>query len=182
MEVGCIGDAWGILGSFKVQPYNVSSDVLFSTHEWWVQAGERGRKLFKGTGLLRVHDVKRHGDVLLASAHDVPDRTTAEALKGVRVFVPRSVFPGLPENEYYWVDLIGLEVVNREGVHLGRVSNLLSPGPQEILVINSEQADKAGVIRPFKRLIPFVSMYIDSVDLAARRITVDWQLDYDQNS
>ena len=49
----------------------------------------------------------------------VPDRNAAEALRGARVFVPRSSFPSVGEDEYYWVDLIGLAVVNREGVALG---------------------------------------------------------------
>jgi 16S rRNA processing protein RimM len=102
------------------------------------------------------------------------DRTAAEALKGCRIFVPRSSFPTLGEEEYYWVDLLGLQVLNREGVALGQVHDLLSTGPQTVLVLHEPIADGP----PVERMIPFVAAYIDQVDVAAKRITVDWQPDY----
>ena len=179
VEVARIGEAWGIQGDFKIQPYSASPEALFSARQWWLQPSERGRKPFKGTGLMRVRNVKKHGDALVACAHDVPDRTAAEALKGMRVFVPRAAFPSLPENEYYWIDLIGLEVFNREGVSLGCVRDLLATGPHEVLVIGYEQVDERNVVQQCKRLIPFVAAYVDDVDLTARRITVDWSPDYD---
>ena len=101
------------------------------------------------------------------------DRTAAEALRGARVFVPRSSFPTASADEYYWVDLIGLAVINREGVALGLVKELLSTGPQTVLVMEYETEGKL-----LERMIPFVSAYIDTVDLPGRRITVDWQADY----
>ena len=82
-------------------------------------------------------------------------------------------FPTAGTDEFYWVDLIGLEVVNREGVALGQVRELLSTGPQTVLVMGYEQDGK-----PQERMIPFVAAFVDDVDLAARRITVDWQPDY----
>ena len=51
---------------------------------------------------------------MVASAQDVLDRNAAEALKGARIFVPRSSFPTAATDEYYWVDLMGLNVLNRE--------------------------------------------------------------------
>ena len=75
-------------------------------------------------------------------------------------------------NDIDQVDLIGLEVINREGVLLGQVHDLLQTGPQTVLVIRAEQ-DGASI----ERLIPFVSVYVDSVSVADRRIVVDWQPD-----
>ena len=87
--------------------------------------------------------------------------------------MPRSEFPQAKADEYYWVDLIGLDVVNREGVALGQVQELMSTGPQTVLVLAYEQDGK-----PQERMIPFVSAFIDNVALPERRITVDWQPDY----
>jgi 16S rRNA processing protein RimM len=87
--------------------------------------------------------------------------------------VPRSSFPTASTDEYYWVDLMGLDVFNREGVHLGKVRDLMSTGPQTILVVGYELDGK-----PAERMIPFVGVYVDRVDLPARRIDVDWQADY----
>src|SRR5512133_1626228 len=173
VEVGRIADAWGIKGWFKVLPHSASPEALFSSRRWYLQPTERGAKTFSGTLLLRVREAKEHSGTVVASAQEVDDRDSAEALKGARIFVARSSFPTPDSDEYYWVDLIGLEVVNREGLALGQVKELLSTGPQTVLVIEYTEGDKT-----LERMIPFVNAYVDSVDLPGRRITVDWQADY----
>ncbi len=173
IEVGRIADAWGIKGWFKVLPYSASPEALFSSKRWFLQPAERGAKTFAGTVLLKVKEAKDHSDSVVATSAEVPDRNAAELLKGARIFVSRASFPTPQTDEYYWVDLIGLEVVNREGVALGAVRELLHTGPQTVLVLAyaEDGQDK-------ERMIPFVSAYIDGVDLAGRRITADWQPDY----
>ena len=173
IEVGRIADAWGIKGWFKVLPYSASPEALFSSKRWFLQPAERGAKTFSGTVLLKVKEAKEHSDSVVATSAEVPDRNAAELLKGARIFVSRASFPTPEADEYYWVDLIGLEVVNREGVALGAVRELLHTGPQTVLVLAYEEEGKSK-----ERMIPFVSAYIDTVDLAGRRITVDWQPDY----
>jgi 16S rRNA processing protein RimM len=173
VEVGRIADAWGIKGWFKVLPHSASPEALFSSKRWYLLPAEKGVKTFSGTLLLRVREAKEHSGSVVASAHDVDDRSGAEALRGARIFIARSSFPTAGTDEYYWVDLIGLDVVNREGEALGRVKELMSTGPQTVLVIEYPGEDKIE-----ERMIPFVSAYVDSVDLPARRITVDWQMDY----
>jgi 16S rRNA processing protein RimM len=106
---------------------------------------------------------------VLAAAQEVPDRDAAEALRGARVFVARSSFPTAAQDEYYWVDLIGCAVFNRDGVALGRVADLTDTGAHSVLHVVQDDDE---------RLIPFVAAYVDAVDLAARRIDVDWGLDF----
>jgi 16S rRNA processing protein RimM len=173
IEVGRIADAWGVKGWFKVLPHSASPEALFSSKRWYLLPSERGVKTFSGSMLLRVREAKGHSDSVVASAQEIDDRGAAEALKGARVFVARSSFPTPDKDEYYWVDLVGLEVVNREGLALGTVAELLSTGAQTVLVIGYLEGDK-----PAERMIPFVSAYVDSVDLPGRRIVVDWQPDY----
>lgn len=177
IEVGRIIDAWGIKGWIKIQPYSAQSEALFSSKRWFLQPPEarfgRSFDAFTGTVLLKISEAKEHSDSVVALAHDLADRTAAEALKGARIFVPRASFPTAAPDEYYWVDLIGLMVVNREGLELGQVSELLSTGPQTVLVLEYSEDGKRQ-----ERMIPFVAAYVDAVDLAAKRITVDWQADY----
>ena len=173
IEVGRIADAWGIKGWFKVLPYSASPEALFSSKRWYLQPTDKGPRTFEGTVLLRIKEAREHADTVVASSHEVPDRSAAEALRGARIFVPRASFPTPDNDEYYWVDLLGLTVVNREGLNLGQVKDLMATGPQTVLVLGFEQDGK-----PQERMIPFVSAYIDQVDLAGRRITVDWQPDY----
>ncbi|AVS75118.1 ribosome maturation factor RimM [Paracidovorax cattleyae] len=175
VEVGRIADAWGVKGWFKVLPYSADPEALFSSKRWYLQPSEKGAKsFFTGTVLLSIRQAREHSDSVVAQAQGVDDRDAAEALRGARIFVPRSSFPTAAEDEYYWVDLIGLEVVNREGVALGTVRELLETGPQTTLVLSFPQdGGKEG-----ERMIPFVSAFVDKVDIAGRRIVVDWQPDY----
>jgi 16S rRNA processing protein RimM len=173
VEVGRIADAWGIKGWFKVVPYSADPQALFSSKRWFLLPAEIGAKNFDGVQRLAIKEAKEHADAVVASAHDVLDRTAAEALRGARIFIARSSFPTAASDEYYWVDLIGLEVFNRENQNMGTVRELLSTGPQTVLVLQYTQDGKDQ-----DRMIPFVSAYIDQVDLPERRILVDWQSDY----
>ena len=174
VELARIADAWGVKGWFKVQPYGGDAGALLGTRVWYLQPAEKGRKsFFDGTVVVQLRQARAHSDGVVAWAQGVDERDGAEALRGARVFVPRSEFPPLPQGEYYWVDLIGLAVLNREGVALGEVRELLAAGPQTTLVLRYDEDGKHR-----ERMIPFVGAYVDAVDLAARRITVDWQPDY----
>ena len=178
IEVGRIADAWGIKGWFKVLPYSAEPEALFSSKRWYLLPSEKGAKTFSGAHLLRVREAKEHSATVVASAQGVDDRSAAEALRGARIFVARSSFPTAEKDEYYWIDLIGLDVFNREGLPLGRVTELLATGAQTVLVLTFEETDDTGVSKTQERMIPFVSAYVDEVSLPNRRITVDWQVDY----
>lgn len=173
IEVGRISDAWGIKGWFKVQPYSADPEALFSSKRWFLLPAEKGRKSFDGVVSVKIKQAKPHADTVVACVHDVDDRDGVDALRGARILIARSSFPTPEKDTYYWVDLIGLSVVNRQGEALGRVRDLLSTGPQTVLVIDDLVNGKMR-----ERMIPFVSAYVDDVDLAARRVLVDWQADY----
>src|SRR5450830_787241 len=81
IEVGRIADAWGIKGWFRVLPYSATPEALFSSKRWYLQPAEKGAKTFAGTVRLAIKEAKEHSDSVVATAHDVPDRNAAEALK-----------------------------------------------------------------------------------------------------
>lgn len=188
VEVARVLGAWGVVGGLKLKAYAAEPQALFSTKRWFLQpplpllaAGAQApvRRPLAGQGplppqlprLLRVVKAREQGDSIVATVQEIADRDAAEALKGARVFVSRASFPTPDPDEFYWVDLIGLAVVNRAGVALGAVVGLLETGPHCVLRIQSPLAGAA------ECLIPFVSVYVDQVDKAAGRITVDWELD-----
>jgi 16S rRNA processing protein RimM len=177
VEVGRILGAWGIQGGLKVKPFAADPQALFSSKRWYIQPPEGPRSVGLKAGgplpaLLRVISAREHGDGVVATVHDLSDRSGAEALRGARIFVPRSSFPTPAAGEFYWIDLIGMSVSTRDGVALGSVIGLLETGPHCVLQV---QAADAGLP---ERLIPFVDAYIDQVDVPSRRITVDWDLDF----
>jgi 16S rRNA processing protein RimM len=184
VEVGRIVGAWGLKGWVKVQPFASDPQALFSSRRWFIKPPEEGAvKRPAATPFaaaaalptfLKITEAKDHGDVVVALAQDVADRDHAEALRGARVFVARSSFPTPDADEFYWIDLIGLDVVNREGERLGSVAGLIDTGPHSVLRV----APTPGAAETEERLIPFVGAYVDDVSLADRRIRVDWGLDF----
>lgn len=210
IEVARVIDAWGVKGGIKLQPFSSDPQALFCTKKWFVQpaAPQQGavrKPAAKSAGsvaakaapaspssdraparlsrpeLLRVKSAREQGDLIVATIDGLDDRNAAEALKGARVFVSRSAFPTPDsDDEFYWIDLIGLNVVNREGQALGTVADLIDTGPHCVLRCSLPAAE-AATAKPGdagERLIPFVSAYIDRVSLAERLIVADWGLDY----
>lgn len=178
IEVGRVVDAWGVKGWIKVQPFASDPQALFSSRRWFVKPPEEaalkrlGAKASSYPTLLKITAAKEHGDVVVAQAQEVEDRSGAEALRGARIFIGRSSFPTADADEYYWVDLIGMSVVNKQGDALGAVVGLIDTGPHSVLRIQS------GDPKAEERLVPFVAAYVDDVNMAEKRITVDWGLDY----
>jgi 16S rRNA processing protein RimM len=180
VEVGRVADAWGVKGWIKVQPFSAEPQALLAARQWFLKAAQ-GPSAVKpaaasaGSLPLQLHitAARKHGETVVASAEELPDRSAAEALKGARVFVSRASFPSTGSDEYYWVDLLGLVVVNRQGELLGEVVDLIDNGPQTVLRVVDARTPE-----PAERLIPFVGAYVDDVNLGERRITVDWGLDF----
>lgn len=191
VEVGRIVDAWGIQGGIKVQPFSSDPQALFSSRRWFlkppagpaqapatVAKAKPGPAAFPLPRLLKITQAREQGALVVARAQELPDRNAAEALKGARIFISRQSFPTAKDGEYYWIDLIGLAVVNRAGEPLGTVSDLLDTGAHCVLRVQRPDAPAGATGDEAERLIPFVDAFVDDVDLAARRITVDWGLDY----
>lgn len=159
--MGRIAAPFGVQGWVKIQPFTGEVDGLADYSGWWLGDGENWREV-------AVKQCAAHGATLIASLEDVAGREAAAALKGKLVAVPRAALPKPAKNEYYWSDLIGLEVVNLQGEKLGKISGLLETGAHDVLVVQGEQ----------ERLIPFIEQYVIEVDLAGGQVRVDWGLDY----
>ena len=178
VEVGRVLGAWGVKGGIKVKAFAADPQALFSTKRWYLQPPEVQRLVlppaaaFPLPALLHVVQAREQGDAVVALVQEVTERDAAEALKGARVYVPRTSFPTPADGEFYWVDLIGLTVDTRDGLNLGLVVGLIETGPHCVLRIQSTDAAAP------ECLIPFVDAYVLGVDLPGRRITVDWDPDY----
>ena len=171
VQVGYVSGAYGIAGWVRVKPFSDDADALLSVKTWWFD-----KPVLHGSD---VKQVKLHGGDVVAQLAGVVGRDAAEALKGAAVQVPRSHFPSLSDDEFYWSDLIGLTVENLQGECLGQVADMMSNGPQSILRIApvADAALGSAETAP-ERLIPFVGQCVIKVDKSAGKITVDWGLDY----
>ena len=172
--VGHITGAYGVQGWVRIHPYSADADALLHAKTWWL-----GKSSAPGiVEAEQFHDVEKleakiHGDDVVARIMGIVGRDAAESLKGHVVKIQRSHFPVLSGNEFYWLDLIGLDVVNLQGESLGVVADLIDNGAHPILkVVRTEDSAK------HESLIPFVEHFVPEVDQKNKRITVDWGLDY----
>lgn len=167
--VGYVMGAYGIHGWVRVKPYSAEAEALLSVSAWWM---EKQGSLYD----VKVIKARHYGDEIIAQLSGVTDREYAESLRGSVIQVSRSLFPEPSDNEFYWIDLIGLQVINLRGESLGTIRNLMDNGAHEILVVTIDAQNETEKRKEL--LIPFVDQFVINVDLKQRKVTVDWELDY----
>lgn len=162
--LGRLADPYGIRGWLKLHPFGDDPLDWDEIPVWWISKdGETWREC--GLKGLKVHC---NGVVVLLEGID--DRTAAEAMKGVLVGAPRDALPETDEDEFYWADLIGLDVINTAEERLGKVVGLLETGAHDVLrVVGDDEVE---------RLLPFVAAVVLTVDKEARLIRVEWGSDW----
>jgi len=159
---------YGVHGWVRLRPFSGEPDALLGYARWWVRPV--GADAWQEVGRIGG---RMHSGAVLAEIEGIATREAALALRGAEVGVPRSSMPALKHGEIYWTDLVGLDVVNREGARLGQVVAVQDYGAHPVLrVASGNEATRT------ERLVPFVAAHVDRVDLPARRIEVDWQPDY----
>jgi 16S rRNA processing protein RimM len=162
--MGRVAAPHGVRGALKVRPESAEPTALSAYAQWWLRS--------KG-GIwtpYRVRDVRAQSGMLVAQFTEVGSREQAALLRGAEVGVPRDVLPPPGQDEYYQADLIGMAVMNREGVTLGVIVGFADSGAHPIMRVTGSE----GV----ERLIPWVPQFVNAVDVAARRIDVDWPVDF----
>jgi 16S rRNA processing protein RimM len=160
--MGRILGPFGIQGWVKLKTFTESPDGLADHALWWLRT--------KAGWISAVpEEFKVRPAATSAKLAGVDDRSGAEPLRGCDVAVTRDDLGEAGEGEYFWVDLVGLAVVNLQGEALGQVEELLRAGGSDVLVVRGER----------ERLIPFVADFVKAVDREAKRITVDWEAGYD---
>jgi 16S rRNA processing protein RimM len=166
--MGAVVGPYGVRGWIKVRPYTEDPEALLRYPEWWVETEPPGA--WAEQRFLAGH---LHGAVLVAQLDGVASPEAAQALKGRVVGVARASLPATPPGEIYWADLVGMTVVNRTGVALGTVAGVTEHGAHPLLrLARTERAHGTEL------LIPYVPAIVERVDVAARRIDVDWGEDY----
>jgi len=154
IQIGTITGAHGIRGSVKVYTY-AESPERFVVHGKVVlidEAGEMRQDV--------ITWAQAHKRIVRLTLEGVQTRNEAESLKGWGVFIARSELPPLEPDTFYWQDLIGLAVVTTAGEHLGRVTQIIPTGANDIYVVETPPEHPAGEI-----LIPAISSVVLDIDI-----------------
>lgn len=157
--LGHIAGLFGVKGWVKVHSYTKPREAILDYADWLIECAGEPR-------LCRVAEGQRHGKSIIALLSDINNRDEAAALIDGVISVSRESLPETADDEYYWTDLEGLQVVHLDGTVLGKVSYLLETGANDVLVVQGNQ----------ELLIPYVQDdVIKSVDLDNGIINVDWE-------
>ena len=165
--LGKIVAPYGLRGAVKVHPFADDPPAWAKLPQWWVGKEGDAPALWQPQKLRKC---KFREGLLIAELADLNDRNASEAATGLLVGVPHEALPPTAENEYYWADLIGLDVVNTRDQVLGKVLGLIETPGNDVLRVGDGEASE--------RLLPFVAAVVLDVDLSARRVRVDWESDW----
>jgi len=158
MLVGKITAAYGIKGWVKVHSFTRPKENIVGYLPWSLTLDSEALQL-------DVLELREHGKGLVARLDTIDDRNSAEAILGAEIFVDRSCLENLAEGEFYWNDLIGLEVIDMSDQSLGKIDSIFETGANDVLVIEGEK----------RLLVPYVlGDVIKSVDLEAGKVRIDW--------
>ena len=152
IEYGRVAGSYGVRGWLRVV---VDDPELLAAQPLWQIGGAQ----------FKVEDAKVHSGALLAKLAGIDSPELARSYKGKAVSIPR---PEAGDGRYYWADLVGLEVVNSQGLVLGVVKGMFSNGAHDVMELSGDKP----------RLLPWVPPVVKKVDLPGRRIEVEWGADW----
>lgn len=160
--VGQVSGLFGVKGWLKIFAYTDPRENILQYDPWYLRVADGWRQVSLAEG-------QRHGKTIIARLAGCTDRDEAAVWVGHDIAVRREQLPELAQDEYYWSDLEGLQVVTTSGVALGKVAYLIETGANDVLVVQGER----------ERLIPFVRPdVVVEIDLGEGLLRVDWDPEF----
>jgi 16S rRNA processing protein RimM len=157
--LGQIVGAYGVKGWVRLRSFTTPPEAILA------YPGLRLRAATGGESDAGILEGRMQGREVVARLATVADRDAAQALARATIVVDRSLLPPPAPGQYYWHDLVGLEVWNLEGQRLGRVDHFVEAPANSVMVVRGER----------EYWLPLVPKHLKSVDLAARKVVVDWE-------
>jgi 16S rRNA processing protein RimM len=163
--LGRIGAPFGVRGLIHVHSFTEPFTRLMDYKTWHLKKEKE-----KNWQAYILESVREHGKGLVAKLEGITDRDDAARLTNLDIGILRRDLPELPAGDFYWVDLIGLRVLNEQGTYLGKVEQIFETGANDILVVKGETKE---------HLIPYIpGDYVVQVDLKLGSISVHWDPEF----
>jgi 16S rRNA processing protein RimM len=171
--VGKISGVYGVKGWVKVYSDTDPREGIADYNPWYIKQGSHEKGHWRE---IKLEQGRRQAKTVIAKLEGVDDRDAAMQLSGALIAISPDQLQALSEDEFYWRDLIGLRVINREGIELGSVQRLMETGANDVLVVSDEQSVGQD---SRERLVPWTpGQAVLEVDLEQGRILVDWDEDF----
>lgn len=162
LHIGKVSSVFGIKGWLKIFSFTDDRASILDYSPWLLKKGGDSKTLEVLTG-------HSQGKTVVAQLHGIDDRNQAESLIGWDIYITAEQLPAADADEYYWSELIGLQVSNLEGVDFGKVTGLMETGANDVLLISGDR----------DRAVPFLQgQTVKHIDLTAKILQVDWDADF----
>ena len=155
--VGSLGGAFGVHGEVRLKSFCADPAAIADYTPLFTEDGRQFAQLV-------LTGQQKNG--FTARLDGVVTKEDADVLRNTKLYADRSQMPNLPDDEYYYSDLIGLDVLDTGGKTLGTVKNVMDHGAGDLLEIIVPGA-------PDTVLFPFTHAAVPTVDLASGRLIVD---------
>jgi len=159
--IGRFGQSYGIKGWIKVNSLTDPISNILQYSPWQIQHQNVWREI-------KITQGKHQGNNIIVKLADCNSPEEAKIFTNDLIAIEREQLPVLSTNEYYWTDLIGLSVINQDGVNFGVVDSLLETGSNDVLIVKGLR----------QRLLPYTDNVIIKIDLTQKIITVNWDPDF----
>lgn len=160
--IGRFGAPFGVKGWIKLISFTDPIENILDYQPWLLQSNQGWRKI-------TLEDGKPHGNTMIVKLSGCDDRDVAQTYTNKEIAIERDQLPPPQANEYYWLDLVGMDVVNKQGEHFGKVSEVTATGANDVLIIKNDNKTT---------LIPFIKQVIVEVNANKNQIIVDWGIDW----
>lgn len=162
IQIGKISGVFGVKGWLKIFSYSEPRENILNYQNWLLQKGTQNKSI-------KIVSGKAQGKGVVVQIDGITDRDQALDLLGWDIYITREQLPVAEEGEYYWADLIGLDVENLNGIQLGTVDSLYETSANDVLIVKGDR----------ERALPFLQgQTVKLVDMASRKIIVDWDADF----
>jgi 16S rRNA processing protein RimM len=159
--IGCFGKAFGIKGWIKVISFTTPQENILKFKPWIIKSNDLWKEVY-------IENSRKHFASIIVKLPNYNSPEEVRHFTNLKIGIWRQQLPKLRVGKYYWVDLIGLNVINDNNINLGVVKDLIATGSNDVLVVVDER----------KRLIPYLSHVVLSIDLDSKIIHVAWEKDF----
>ena len=161
IKIGKLGASYGIRGWIKVLSYTEFGINILDYQPWFLSRDDKEWRQ------IEIEDGRLHNQRIIVKFANINTPEDVAKLTNYSIYIDRSQLPIIKKDEYYWTDLEGLTVINKDGSVLGTVIYLIATGSNDVLVVKGDK----------EHAIPFLQGdVILSVNLEKKEIHVDWEL------
>ena len=162
MIIGTIGAPYGVKGWVKINSYTDEKAGIFDYAPWIIGTETK----------YQVAQWRTHSKALVAKLEGIDSRDDAERIKNLDISIESSQLPELGDDEFYWRDLVGMQVVTDKGYSLGKIKEIFATGANDVMLVKANTNDAFG---QKERMLPILfDQVVKNIDKTSATITVDW--------